>query len=64
MMNAPQPTQPHADCLPLTANIRGELTKRHAEQVWTIYRSMRRPMSESDLGNMIRCWNEILIQYT
>lgn len=62
-MNAPRPTQPHADCLPLTSTIRGGMTKRHHEQTWQIYRAIRRPLSEPELAEMVRCWNAIVIQY-
>ena len=60
----PTPIQPHTECLPLTMDVRANMTKRHAEQVWTIYRSFRKPLAEIDLKRLANCWNEIVKQYT
>jgi len=59
----PTPVQPHGDCLPLTPSVRSEMSLRHHEQVWTIYRSFRRPMANEDLARLVVCWNEIVTKY-
>ena len=59
----PTPIQPHVECLPLTMDIRSSLTKRHHEQLWTIYRSFRQPLAEDDLKRLAECWNAIVVQY-
>ena len=62
-MNTPRPTQPHVECLPLTANIRVAMTRDDADQTWQIYRDIRQPLDQHSLSALVKAWNRIVIKY-